>query len=258
MEKGIERLRQPECASALFEGWEETIIWSCLQGVMGSIYGDSQKNPLSAAAILGDFCFLAGEPSCVLAAYKPKESKQNFIIMVPQNEAWSQVIETCWGERAKKVVRYAVEKDPNTFHRGQLQKMAASLPKGYEIKPIDEELYGQCREMGWSRDLVGQYPNYAEYKRLGIGFGILKDGRLAAGASSYASYKEGIEIQIDTNIEHRRKGLAKVCGAVLILECLKRGLYPSWDAQNRASLFLAEQLGYHFSHPYPAYEIYDY
>ncbi|MDD7004979.1 MAG: GNAT family N-acetyltransferase, partial [Clostridiales bacterium] len=43
-----------------------------------------------------------------------------------------------------------------------------------------------------------------------------------------------------------------------ILECLDRGLYPSWDAQNLGSLSLAKKLGYEFSHEYPAYEIFDY
>ena len=28
----------------------------------------------------------------------------------------------------------------------------------------------------------------------------------------------------------RNRGLASACGAALILECLERGLYPSWDA----------------------------
>ena len=44
----------------------------------------------------------------------------------------------------------------------------------------------------------------------------------------------------------------------LILNCLKEGLYPSWDAQNPWSLDLAEQLGYHFDHTYTAYEIWGY
>lgn len=59
-------------------------------------------------------------------------------------------------------------------------------------------------------------------------------------------------------IDQRRKGLASVCGAKLILECMKRGLYPSWDAQNKGSVALAEKLGYHFSHEYVAYEIFEY
>ena len=40
------------------------------------------------------------------------------------------------------------------------------------------------------------------------------------------------------------------CGAALILECLERGLYPSWDAHDTVSLALAEQLGYQPAGPY--------
>ena len=53
----------------------------------------------------------------------------------------------------------------------------------------------------------------------------------------------------------RRRGFAYICGAKLILECLKRGLYPSWDAQNKWSVALAEKLGYHFDHAYQAFEV---
>ena len=74
----------------------------------------------------------------------------------------------------------------------------------------------------------------------------------------FTSYKSGIEIQVDTKEEYRRKGLAEVCCAKLILECLERGLYPSWDAQNKGFLALAEKLGYHYSHSYTAYEVYEY
>ena len=40
-----------------------------------------------------------------------------------------------------------------------------------------------------------------------------------------------------------------------MLECLKRGLYPSWDAQNPASAALAKSLGYRFDREYPVYEV---
>ena len=49
-------------AAYLFEGWQETLIWSCLQNVMGCVYVDSVDNPESAMALIGDFCFLAGRP----------------------------------------------------------------------------------------------------------------------------------------------------------------------------------------------------
>lgn len=93
------------------------------------------------------------------------------------------------------------------------------------------------------------------YKELGLGVVAMNDGEIVAGASSYSRYEKGIEIEIDTREDHRRKGLAYACGAKLIIECLKRDLYPSWDAQNKWSVALAEKLGYQFSHEYTAYEI---
>lgn len=74
-----------------------------------------------------------------------------------------------------------------------------------------------------------------------------------AGASSYTFYREGIEIEIDTKESHRRKGLATACGASLILECLKRDKYPSWDAIDLRSVALAEKLGYHRAEDYTTY-----
>ena len=51
----------------LFEGWEETLIWSCLQDCMGTAYSDDMNNPRSAKIIIGDFSFFAGEPQEQLA-----------------------------------------------------------------------------------------------------------------------------------------------------------------------------------------------
>lgn len=45
----------------LFAGWEETIIWSCLQKVMGRVCTNDTKSPTAAIALLGDFGFLAGQ-----------------------------------------------------------------------------------------------------------------------------------------------------------------------------------------------------
>ena len=52
----IYELEERERAVPVFAGWEETMIWSCLQGVMGHIYVKDRENPVSAMAILGDFC----------------------------------------------------------------------------------------------------------------------------------------------------------------------------------------------------------
>lgn len=240
----------------IFGNWDETIIWSCLQGIMGEIHTNLAED--AAVAILGDFAFYAGKPSEELIRFKQENCKQDFIIMVPQNNDWAELIEECYGEKAKKVTRYAIKKEPDIFEIPKLEQAVLSLPDGYELKMIEEAEYNMCRENGWSKDLVSQYKDYNTYKELGLGAAVLKDGELVAGASSYSTYDKGIEIEIDTREDHRRKGLAYVCGARLILECLERGLYPSWDAQNKWSVALAKKLGYHFSHEYAAYEVVGY
>lgn len=237
----------------LFDNWNESIIWSCIQGIMGDVYTNPSND--AAAAILGDFAFYAGKPCEELLKFKPEGSKQDFIIMIPQNDLWAKLIEICYHDKAKKVSRYAFKKEKDIFNIDKLKQAIMDLPDGYELKLLGEKEYILCQNNRWANDLVSQFKDYHMYKELGVGAVILKEGELAAGASSYSRYREGIEIEIDTREEHRRKGLAYACGAKLILECLERGLYPSWDAQNLWSAALAEKQGYHFSHEYTAYEV---
>ena len=84
---------------------------------------------------------------------------------------------------------------------------------------------------------------------------VVKNGEIVSGASSYTRYREGIEIEVDTVETERRKHLALIVCSALILKCLNEDLYPSWDAQNMASVRLAEKLGYQFDHEYTAYEV---
>lgn len=242
-------------AAALFGSWEETMIWSCVQGIMGHLYTDSVQNPRSVMAILGDFCFFAGAVNPEMVFSKPVWCGRDFIIMTAFSPEWFVIIEKTYGNRAKKVSRFAFKKEPEVFDKEKLRDFAESAGGEYTFRMIDRELFDHCRKQEWSRDFVSLYADYDAYQRTGLGVVALKEGEPVSGASSYSSYRGGIEIEIDTKNEYRRRGLATACGARLILECLERGLYPSWDAQNLWSVALAEKLGYHFDHEYTAYEI---
>lgn len=234
----------------LFDGWQETMIWSCLQGVMGSVYAPDMENPESASAHLNDFCFLAGKPMPELVEFDYGRE----LILTPQNEEWAKLIESVCSDRVVRQIRYAIKKETN-FDIGKLNAIVEDLPQEYEIRQIGRELYGKCLAESWSRDLVSPYSTFEEFEHLGLGFVVTQKGNIVSGASSYSRYRDGIEIEIDTKPEYRRKGLATVAGAALILECLRRGWYPSWDAHNRASVALAEKLGYSYSHEYPVYNV---
>ncbi len=248
-------LTNTSAAAPLFDGWEETLIWSCLQGVMGKIYADDAEHPASAIAVNGDFTFFAGKADISLVSCQSKQCTKQFMILVPQTEYWQEAILQYYDENAQLVSRYAIKKEPDIFDTDKLEKIAASLPTACKLSMIDQTLYETCRSQAWSADLVSQFPDPESFCTLGLGVVVCKNGVVVSGASSYSRYDGGIEIEIDTRPDCRRQGLALVCGAKLILECLKKNLYPSWDAQNKASVALAEKLGYHYSHTYPAIEI---
>ena len=237
----------------LFAGWEETMIWSCLQGIMGAVYAEKEGLPRAAKAVLGDFVFLAGEPSKELLFHQTYNKKEDFRILVPQNDEWEELIESTYGKQAEKIRRIAIQKEPGIWKKARLEQFVQELPKEYELRLIDRELYELCRQQEWSQDLVSQFPDYEIYRKWGLGVAVLSGTELVCGASSYSRYKEGIEIEIDTKEGHKRKGLATACAARLILECQERGIYPSWDAHTEASAALAEKLGYHRGEAYTAY-----
>lgn len=236
-----------EKAKLIFSGWNETLIASCLQGVMGKAFvcGDA------AAAYLGDFSFYAGVPSEELLRFKPNP-ESGFVIMTPGSKDWEPLLEEIYGEKAKKVTRYAFQKD-TVFDRAHLEEIKARLPEGFTMELLGEDVYDYCQENEWCRDWVSQFDSYEDFHRRGLGMVVKKDGVPVCGASSYSVYQGGIEIQIDTRQDFRRRGLAAAAAAGLILECMDRGLYPSWDAANLWSVALAEKLGYTFAHEYDAY-----
>lgn len=249
----MNRLSDTKKAAKLFGDSKSPMILSCLQKLMGAVYADEPENPQSAVAAIGDFLFFAGRPDAGMLQDIERIYEKKQAIMVPQGEGWNCLIEERYGQRCTKILRYAMKCSPEDFNRYKLRQSAGGLPKDMRLVPVDKTIFSRCLDTKWSEDLVSNYKNFEEYKKLGIGFVILKGEEIVSGASSYASCKGKIEIQIDTKNDYRRQGLAYICGAKLISECLKKSLFPNWDAHNEASARLAEKLGYVLDRSYAAY-----
>ena len=234
-----------ENLKALFAHWDSPMVGACLQGRMGRILPLGQS---SALASIGDFCFLAGEPSPELV------ERADAPILVPGSAGWEEVIRAVLGERAVPFTRYATRQEPENLRQDRLIHFIRSLPQEFIVRPIGREMYFTLMEEEWARDLCGCFADASDFLGRGLGFVVTQGGGLPlAGAASYAVCDGAIEIEIDTRPDFRRMGLATACGGKLILECLRRGLYPGWDAHDRRSLALAEKLGYRLAHPYTAY-----
>ncbi len=234
-------------AVELFKDWQETMLWSCFQGHMGKLTVNCSENPTAAQVAIGDFCFFAGMPDVEFAKTAAAP------IIIPRDDTWNDAFEKAFGESVTRDSHYSIKKEPHAFDRKYLEKLAAALPDGFTAESINKDLYDLIIEEDWSRDLCSQFESGEDYEKRGIGVAVLYNGKPVSGASSYTIYNEGIEIEIDTMPEFRRKGLATACGARLILDCLDCGLYPSWDAHDLRSVALSEKLGYHMDQEYSVY-----
>ena len=162
----------------LFDGWQETLILSCLQKVMGKVYVTDAVNPASAFAFVGCFGFFAGVPDRELVENKP----EGFVLFAPQNEEWAKLIEDCY-PTAKRVTRYAIKKD-TSFDRTFLQGLVDSLPECYELRPIDSEIYDKCLLNPVTRDFVSAFESKEKFLDIGRGVVILKCQYLRAELAS--------------------------------------------------------------------------
>lgn len=245
--------------ASLFANTEETLVLSCLQGHMGRAFADRLEDPRCAQILVGDFCFFTGDAGLAgakeLVRNIPRDFSSPVILFIPLAPGWNILIEQTYSGRFEKTTRYAIKKEPDAFDRHYLEKLVSQLPEGFTMRSIDRELYWKSFEQEFSRDFCAQFDSAEDFLRRGLGVCALYQGTLVAGASSYTVYDSGIEIEVDTHPDFQRRGLACACAAKLILTCLEKGLYPSWDAANLASVSLAQKLGYHLDFAYPTYQI---
>lgn len=244
---------------------------SFIQGIMGRGFTDNLEQPGFGIIQVGDFCCFGGDGQgshkknviSILSNHYQNAS----MVYVPLSPSWNQQFQE--NPRFKKEVRYAMDKPPITSFKEQtLSKyirncvydkdyLGESVTRKYILKPIDENYYTTLQNEEWSKDFVANYEDYATFSLLGLGFVVIEgaSGKVVAGASSFSTSRDSIEIQITTDIAFRGQGLATAAAARLIIECCKRGKRPSWDAANLTSVSIAQKLGYHFEEEYVAYTV---
>lgn len=236
----------------MFEDFNNVVLLSYLQGHMGNAWVNDLENPTVAQITVGIFTFYAGDPN----AKETEELLRNIperILVIVNSDQWKKRLETFHERKIDRFLRYKFKRNAEVFNRSKLQSFITALPKGYELRKIDEHIANNPTLHNVSEDFTSQFRSIDDYVNRGIGYSILYNGEVVCGASSYSIYNDGIEIEVATDLDHRRKGLATVVCATLILDCLEKGRYPNWDAANSTSVKLAEKLGYVFDKAYDTY-----
>ncbi|PGM50985.1 GNAT family N-acetyltransferase, partial [Bacillus cereus] len=175
------------------------------------------------------------------------------ILVIVNSDEWKKRLEAFHERKIDKILRYKFKRNPELLNRTKLKSFITVLPNGYELRKIDKYIANNPTLHKVSEDFTSQFSSIDDYVNRGVGYSILYNGEVVCGASSYSIYDDGIEIEVATDPNHRRKGLATVVSAALILDCLENGKYPNWDAANNTSAKLAEKLGYVFDKAYDTY-----
>ena len=215
----------------------------------GTAWVDDVERPRVAVANC-DFWFVAGDPHTTAAASALRVVERGAV--VSERRHWYDLMRDRLGPRVTTRTRTGFSTPaPADWNRERLQQLAGAVPEGYTIRRVTAPDIPSYMEV--ATEFVSNFRSVDAYLERGLGYGVWLGDRCVAGCSSYTLANGKLEVEIDTDPEHRRKGLARAVAAALILHCLDAGIEPCWDAHNPESAALALQLG--FTDPMP-YEVF--
>jgi RimJ/RimL family protein N-acetyltransferase len=241
--------------TGMFDSPTSAILIAALEQNTGDLWLDNEDKPETAMVFTDSTCYIDGvsiKPNAIKRICEWICDKQKAIYeVVLQNkslevftdESLRQIIpDTKY--TYKKTERHLMEIDVNKIDTLKLLKFVNEIPNEYMLKDIDETMYHSAMQDIFLSQFVKEFRDDSDFVKNGFGFILLCSGEIIGGISSYVRYKTGVEVQIAVHPKHRGKHLARSLGAVFLLECQKRKLYPWWDCANPASERIAEQLGY--------------
>ncbi len=223
---------------------------SVLDGLMGEAYTDNLENPTIAYLLVRQYCFINGNSNSVLAKQVLKTLPKTCKRIIAKDN-WNNVIESTYND-FEKSNRYSLKKEKDIFNKQRLKEFCKNLSSEYEVKTIDERIYKLIKA---DDEDPKQMKITDDYMNKGIGVCCFRDDEIVGICSSNIIYKDGIEINIRVKEGYKHKGIGTAMASKLILMCLEKGIYPSWDAANLTSLELAKKLGYNYDSEYTIYKI---
>src|SRR5215469_8641062 len=193
-------------------------VAAVIEGGMGKVFADAQEEPCVALAVL-DFRFLAGDPFHPNALPLFELLQPGNVVIAP-TPAWRHLVAATYPSALTVYRREAFQAEQ--FDIGQLRRFCQALPIGFELRQVRlEEVMQFATDLDPA--LIYNFRSHEEFITRGVGVGILHQGKFVSGASSAAVGEGKFEIEIQTQPEFRRRGLARAVAAALILYGLDHG-----------------------------------
>lgn len=234
--------------------FHDSSIYTILEGKGGGIYSDNEKSPTVILARLGDFRYLWGSPAKIDNIEEVLDIKGEETTLVCSDNNWINYL----GESiiSAHFYRYRLE-TPKSFDIDSLKKIRDKINKkdGFSLRQITKEDFDSFDSLSFGHDFKGISPDFNDFQENSLGFVIAHGEKILSGACAYSYYSGGYEIQIETDRNYRNMGLASICSAAFIIESIKRGKKPHWDAAHEQSYIMAQKLGFVPLGRYDAYNL---
>jgi GNAT superfamily N-acetyltransferase len=217
------------------------VIDAVLEGQFGTAFADTEDEPqLAQLTLRKAFQVFGGDSQHPLAREVLQNLPMSFVLL--DSDAWRELLFQIHGERVKRQPRTAFSSAALDIDR--LRSFVQRIPTGFQVQRVSVDMAQRMAEELETRATLHAFQSAEDFVERGIGFAAHSDRRIVCAATSVIICSRGIEIQIVTHPDFRRRGLATATSAALISYCLEHNLEPEWDAENLASVKLAEKLGY--------------
>ena len=230
---------------------DRVLIDSVLEGSFGSAWADSLSEPTVARLDSGAFTLLGGDPGAAAARTLLAVAPISYV--TPESHGWRQILQKAFGPTisALRFTPFSWE----SLDEAYLADLSQQLPAGFAVKRVDAALAERLPADMGNVYFLECFHSVEDFLERGAGFCAIHGGKIVSAASSAAASRYGIDIDIATVAEYRKRGLGMAVGARLVLHCLQNGLEPHWLAANADSERLAARLGYRLEKPYETFEI---
>ncbi len=169
-----------------------------------------------------------------------QDSSDPSLVMYPYPGAWHKIIPIMfWNYTHYNVSRATFRFDPARFAPRE------QVSPGLRLLRIDEALLASSgKEIADALRLFWHSPG--DFLEQSFGFCLLKDDDMVGSCFAAFACEGYREVDIRTQPQYQRQGLAMLTASAFIAHCLENGWEPTWECweNNTASIALAEKLGF--------------
>ena len=201
------------------------IYKACREGKLGSVHSYSDGCIYQTV-----FTYLFGRPDEQFIEEHPELIYESRLVCMTPD--WEEYIR---GLSVKFILKRELMEPLNS----ESVKKLRGLPEGYCLSPFTREIFEEH-----PFDHGRNYKDYEDFAANGAGAAVLFDGKVVSVCSSFITLGDQVELDVSTDPEHRRRGLADHCVYEMLRQSYDKKLTVHWDAQNLMSSEMAKSHGF--------------